>query len=61
MKKNMKAEKKCACPYCDEEIKNANLPFCQSCGVVIRRCGHCHVIIKDDGIHTCPECGKSLD
>lgn len=61
MKKNMNTEKQCVCPYCDEELLNLNLPFCRTCGVMIRLCTHCHVAIRDEDADVCPECGKPLE
>ena len=26
------------CPYCDEEVMKADLPFCQACGLKIFYC-----------------------
>ena len=29
-------EKKCKCPYCDEEIKESDLPFCKPCDAKLK-------------------------
>ena len=32
------------CPCCDEEIMEANLPYCQACGINVLYCPKCQKI-----------------
>ena len=49
----------CACPYCEEEIVAAMLPFCRACGVTIRYCAKCEIPVAKDA-KVCPECGGKI-
>ena len=45
-----------SCPYCDEEVKAAELPWCVDCGVSSRTCSNCNQPVSGaDGI--CKNCG----
>ena len=57
MKERSEGSGACVCPYCDEEVKDLNLPFCQSCGHEVLRCSHCGSIITSAGDY-CPQCGE---
>jgi DNA-directed RNA polymerase subunit RPC12/RpoP len=47
------------CPYCDEEMQQAKLPWCQSCGVKLTYCAACGKPVgREDS--SCPHCGKKL-
>jgi RNA polymerase subunit RPABC4/transcription elongation factor Spt4 len=60
-KKEKKAvEKRCFCPYCDEEIIFSVLPYCQPCGVTLRYCSTCQIAVPRDA-EVCPECGGKLE
>ncbi len=64
--KNMKKQKKiewerCLCPYCEEELVIASMPFCQACGVVFRYCIKCGVTVLEKDAETCPWCGGRLE
>jgi hypothetical protein len=60
-KKEPKAvERKCRCPYCDEEIIIAKLPYCQPCGVTLRYCSVCQVAVPRDA-EVCLHCGGKLE
>jgi len=53
------AKKEFHCPYCDEEIRQLNLPWCQACGVTITYCSKCgQPTGKDKSV--CPHCGEKL-
>jgi len=54
-----KEVKACACPYCEAEIVDMKLPYCQICHVEIIRCTDCLTVIPKD-IDTCPSCGKKV-
>jgi hypothetical protein len=47
------------CPYCEVEIMELNLPFCQECHVEIVRCVDCLTVIPK-GKKACPSCGKKV-
>jgi len=45
------------CPYCDEEMKAADFPWCQACGLTI--CPDCRKPIPRDN-KVCPHCGTEI-
>ena len=47
------------CPFCDEEIRAADYPWCRACGVEIVYCQKCGgpVSVKVDA---CPHCGAEI-
>jgi hypothetical protein len=47
------------CPFCDEEIKQLNLPWCQACGVSIAFCSKCGQPLGKEK-NTCPHCGAKV-
>ncbi len=47
------------CPYCEDEIMAANLPFCQPCHVTTFRCPKCHKSFSRDK-EVCPHCGTPV-
>ena len=51
-------ELKC-CPYCDEEIRAADFPWCRACGVVIAYCSECGESVLRE-VKACPRCGAEL-
>jgi rRNA maturation endonuclease Nob1 len=51
---------KYACPYCDAEVQNANYPFCKPCGVSLKYCSRCEIVVKREA-EVCPECGGVLE
>jgi predicted amidophosphoribosyltransferase len=53
------AKKELHCPFCDEEIRQLNLPWCQACGVTIAYCSKCGQPIGKDK-NACPHCGAEL-
>ena len=60
MMADQKEEKKCLfCPYCDGEIKKADLPYCQACGVTIFYCPQCRKPLPRDN-KICPHCGIEI-
>lgn len=60
-KKKTSAKKgKCRCPYCEEELTAANVPFCQFCKVTFYRCPTCQVVVLDKKVTKCPDCGAPL-
>ena len=47
------------CPYCDEEIMKADLPYCQACGITIFYCPECREPLPRDN-KVCPHCGADI-
>jgi len=47
------------CPYCDEEIAKADLPYCQACGITIFYCPRCWKPLPRDN-KVCPHCGAEI-
>ena len=53
------AEEHCECPYCDEEIIDESLPYCQACKAALTFCPECgKPMAKDD--KTCQSCGAKI-
>lgn len=52
-------ERMCRCPYCDVQIVELNLPFCQGCGVAVLYCLQCKTPVKK-GAKVCPQCGAPV-
>jgi hypothetical protein len=48
-----------SCPYCDKEIKDAALPYCEPCHKTILYCPQCHKPVSSDE-KTCPKCGAKI-
>jgi hypothetical protein len=48
------------CPYCEGEILDAGNPFCKPCGVTLRYCSKCEVVVKREA-DVCPQCGGGLE
>ena len=53
-------ERKCFCPYCEEEIVISKLPYCQPCGVTLRYCAKCQIAVAKEA-EVCPQCGGELE
>lgn len=47
------------CPYCDEEIMKADLPYCQACGLTIFYCPQCRKSLPREN-EVCPHCGADI-
>ena len=47
------------CPYCDEEIVEAPLPYCQTCKVTVFYCPKCRKPVPRDK-KICPNCGAKI-
>ena len=54
-----KEKKHVFCPYCDEEIRNLDLPWCQACKVEVFCCPACHQPVDRDK-KVCPLCGAEI-
>jgi predicted amidophosphoribosyltransferase len=47
------------CPYCDEELMNSQLPYCQACKVALFYCPGCKKPVpRREKI--CPNCGAKI-
>jgi hypothetical protein len=57
--KKQKEKKHVVCPYCDEEIKSANYPYCTTCKVTIFYCPKCHKLTPSDN-KVCTHCGAEI-
>ena len=55
-----KKERKCFCPYCEEELVISALPYCQPCGVTLRYCINCQIAVVREAT-VCPQCGGELE
>jgi RNA polymerase subunit RPABC4/transcription elongation factor Spt4 len=53
-------ERRCFCPYCEEELAISTVPYCQPCGVTLRYCIRCKIAVVRDAT-VCPECGGELE
>ena len=53
-------ERRCLCPYCEEEILTAVFPYCQPCGMTLRYCIKCHIVVVREAT-VCPQCGGELE
>ena len=47
------------CPYCEEEIVLAELPYCQVCRITIFYCPTCRKPVPRDK-KVCPACGAEI-
>ncbi len=47
------------CPFCDEEIAETSLSYCQACRVTIFYCPECRKPLPRDN-RVCPHCGAEI-
>lgn len=47
------------CPYCEEEIISASLPYCQACKITVFYCPQCRQAVPRDK-RVCPHCGTEI-
>jgi len=47
------------CPFCDEEIVETSLSYCQACQVTIFYCPECRKPLSRDN-KVCPHCGTEI-
>ena len=52
-------EKRLFCPYCDEEIRAADFPFCQACKITVFYCPKCRQPVPRDN-KVCLHCGAEI-
>ena len=47
------------CPFCDQAIQEAKLPWCQACGVKLTYCSKCGQPMAAES-KSCPHCGAKI-
>ncbi len=52
-------ERKCFCPYCEQELFMAALPYCQACGITVFLCPECRKPLPREN-EVCPHCGAKI-
>ena len=58
--KEKEKENRRVCPYCEEEIFDAGLPYCKPCGVALLYCTRCNISVEREA-KVCPRCGGELE
>ena len=53
------SEEHCDCPYCDEEIVDESLPYCQVCKATLSHCPECGKPMTRDA-KACQNCGTKI-
>lgn len=53
-------ERRCFCPYCEEELAISPAPYCQPCQVELRYCLRCNIVVEKTA-KVCPHCGQILE
>ena len=53
-------QRRCFCPYCEEELIISVLPYCQPCAVTLRYCMRCQIAVVREAT-VCPRCGGELE
>lgn len=57
--KRLEPREQAWCPYCDEEVADSQLPYCQPCKVTTFHCPECgHKAPREEKI--CPSCGAIM-
>ncbi len=59
MTEQKEEKKRIFCPYCDEEIRNSNLPYCRACGLTTFSCPSCRKPVAREN-QVCPHCGAEI-
>ena len=59
-KEPISIERKCFCPYCEEEVTLDMLPYCQPCGVTLLYCHNCQIAVPRES-EVCPQCDSKLE
>ena len=59
MKEQKEKKEHLFCPYCEEEIAEALLPYCRACGVTMFYCPKCRKPLSRDN-RVCPHCGAKI-
>ena len=53
-------ERRCFCPYCEEELAISPAPYCQPCQVELRYCLRCNIVVERTA-EVCPQCRQTLE
>jgi predicted amidophosphoribosyltransferase len=59
MTRRKKKKEHLCCPYCDEEMMEANFPYCQACQVTVFYCPRCRQPLPREN-KVCPHCGAEI-
>jgi len=59
MREQKEEKKRLFCPYCDEEMMVADLPYCQACQITLFYCPKCRKPLSRDN-KVCPHCGAEI-
>jgi len=59
MAKQQKKKGHLLCPYCDEEIMQADFPYCRACRVTVFYCPGCRKPLPREK-RVCPHCGIEI-
>jgi hypothetical protein len=58
-KEEKRHDEKLWCPYCEDELANSQMPFCQPCKVETFNCPSCgKPVVRTK--RTCPSCGAKM-
>jgi len=47
------------CPYCEEEMRQADLPYCRACQLTVFYCPKCRKPLPREK-RVCPHCGTEI-
>jgi nitrogen fixation protein NifU and related proteins len=53
-------EDECHCPFCEADIADQSLPYCQACKAAIKFCSSCGKPVSPEA-KTCPHCGSKIN
>jgi nitrogen fixation NifU-like protein len=53
-------EEECHCPFCEADIADQSLPYCQACKAAIKFCSGCGKPVSPEA-KTCPHCGSKIN
>ena len=59
MTEQKEKERAVFCPYCDDELLGADLPYCQACGLKVFNCPKCQKPVPRDN-KVCPYCEAEI-
>ncbi len=54
-----KQKQKCICPFCENELRASELPFCKKCNKKFISCPKCKKLIPENS-ENCPSCGEKI-
>ena len=59
MAKQQKKKGHLFCPYCEEEMRQADLPYCRACQLTVFYCPKCRKPLPREK-RVCPHCGTEI-